>query len=339
MNMLFSFEHLRFALVVLLVLFTDVAFGQMEVGRAEVLEQGHEYTEQFYKGELGSILKKLSETMMEVIGGEEALGAFRQQVFDQFGAEVEVLDEQVSGLSGIDVYRRYARFEKSEQTILVEWSFTAETIEGFRIVPDPSTEAPSVYLEYQTKTPLRLPFDSEWFVFWGGRTVEQNYHAAFSDQHFAYDFVVARAGLTHQGDGKRNEDYYCFGLNILAPGDGVVRAAVDGVPDQTPGEMNAEQPFGNYVILEHGNSEFSFLVHLQQGSVVVQKGQEVKAGEVLGKCGNSGNSSEPHLHYHLQTTVVPSKGEGLPAQFQNYVADAVAVTRAEPVQGQVVRQP
>lgn len=63
----------------------------------------------------------------------------------------------------------------------------------------------------------------------------------------------------------------------------------------------------------------------------------MKAGQTLGLCGNSGNSSEPHLHYHLQNTGIFFDGDGLPAQFLNYVADGKAVERGEPRKGQQVR--
>jgi murein DD-endopeptidase MepM/ murein hydrolase activator NlpD len=340
MSSLISFEMLL--LVTALFLLTEVSVAQTvnpEVDEAQILEQGRQYTQQFYDGALNELVPKFSEALSELIGGEEGLRTFRGQVLEQLGAEVKVLDEQVSELPGRNVYRRYAQFENLEQTILVEWTFTDNMIEGFQIRLDTATEAPSNYLEYQTKSNLRLPFDGEWFVFWGGRTVAQNYHAAFPDQRFAYDFVVVQNGKTHQGEGTANEDYFCYGLDIVASAAGVVVVAVDGIADQTPGEMNAEQPLGNYVILDHQNGEFSFLAHLQQGSVAVRKGAEVKAGDALGHCGNSGNSSEPHLHYHLQTTAVSFAGEGLPAQFQNYLADAANVVRGEPVQGQIIRQP
>jgi murein DD-endopeptidase MepM/ murein hydrolase activator NlpD len=64
--------------------------------------------------------------------------------------------------------------------------------------------------------------------------------------------------------------------------------------------LNKKQPKGNYVIIDHGNGEYSFLAHLKKGSMVVAVGDSLKSGQFIGLCGNSGNSSEPHLHYHLQ---------------------------------------
>jgi murein DD-endopeptidase MepM/ murein hydrolase activator NlpD len=100
--------------------------------------------------------------------------------------------------------------------------------------------------------------------------------------------------------------------------------------------MNEEQVLGNHVIIDHGNQEFSFLCHLQNGSVTVKPGQTLAAGDALGRCGNSGRSSEPHLHYHMQNKPEPFRGEGLPAQFSNYRAGDTVVPRGEPKRGETV---
>ncbi len=114
-------------------------------------------------------------------------------------------------------------------------------------------------------------------------------------------------------------------------------AAGDGHDDNVPGKMDPGHPLGNHVILDHGNGEYSFLAHLQKGSVAVEVGDEVEVGTFLGLCGNSGNTSEPHIHYHLQDTPTFGKGRGMPAQFVDYLADGVPVERGEPVKPQVIR--
>ena len=94
-----------------------------------------------------------------------------------------------------------------------EWALgQSSIIYGFFIRPIPS-EAPSDFLDYQTKTNLRLPFNDLWDVVWGGRSIQDNYHAAYSDQRFASDFLIIKNGFTHIGDGATNEDYYC--LNVM----------------------------------------------------------------------------------------------------------------------------
>ena len=249
-----------------------------------------------------------------------------------------MLDERVDLVQGLMVYSRVARFERYGGPVLVQWAFGAGSeIAGFLVQGMPTDEpAPSSYLDHQTRAALRLPFEGEWTVFWGGRSVEENYHAAYVDQRFAMDVVIVRDGSTHTGDGGKNSDYHCFGQPVLAPGDGVVVAALDGVPDNAPGVFDDEGPLGNYVVIDHGTGEYSFLAHLRQGSVTVQPGQRVSAGDAIGECGNSGRSSEPHLHFHLQDSPEFGVGEGMPAQFLDYWADGELVERGEPVQGQVV---
>src|SRR5262249_25453278 len=135
---------------------------------------------------------------------------------------------------------------------------------------------------------------------------------------------------------KQNSDYFCYGKNLLAPAPGRIISAVDGLPDNVPGTMDPRHPAGNYVIIDHGKSEFSLLAHLQPGSLAVHEGQAVTSGQIVGRCGNSGNSSEPHLHYHLQNGPRFGDADGLPAQFRDYLVDGHAVVSGEPVQGQTV---
>ena len=309
-----------------------------EAADIDVLALGREHSAQFYAGESEALWEALGPDMRAAFGGQAAvLVTFRDQVAEQFGSESEIVSEAVEGAPGAQAYVRTARFEKSEQLMQLIFSYDAEgRATGFLIRPEP-TEAPSEYLEYQTKTPLRLPFEEDWFVFWGGRSLDQNYHTATRDQRFAYDILIMRDGATHTGDGTRNEDYHCFGKPVVAPGAGRVVSAAKDIADNVPGEMNPEQALGNHVILDHGNGEFSFLAHFKQGTLRVSEGDEVTAGQRLGLCGNSGNTTEPHIHYHLQNTSKLFDGDGLPAQFLDYVADGEAVERGEPVKGQVVR--
>ena len=102
------------------------------------------------------------------------------------------------------------------------------------------------------------------------------------------------------------------GTVILAPADGTVRSVVDGHPNMPPGELGGRPAGGNQIALEVAPREFLFLCHLQPGSITVQPGDQVAAGQVLGRVGNSGNTSEPHLHIHLQDSPNGDEGEGIP---------------------------
>ena len=178
---------------------------------------------------------------------------------------------------------------------------------------------------------LQLPFKGSWFVFWGGDTKKQNYHHGDSAERFALDMVILdKKGGTHSGKGTKNEDYYAYGDAILAPADGEVIEAVDGLRDNVPQKTTNDYAYGgNYVMIKHTEGIYSALQHLRCGSVQVKAGQHVKVGQKLGECGNSGNSSEPHLHFHLMDSDILSiydgeynrkpKAKGVKAYFETTV--------------------
>tara|TARA_R110000787_G_scaffold200643_13_gene311655 strand:+ start:994 stop:1965 length:972 start_codon:yes stop_codon:yes gene_type:complete len=149
-------------------------------------------------------------------------------------------------------------------------------------------------------TKMQLPFNEEWTVVWGGAKVEQNYHVAYKNQKYAYDLLMMKEGKSFKAGGKSNDDYYVFGKQVIAPCDATVVQVITEVKDNVPGEMNPKQLTGNTVVLKTEKSEFIMLAHFKEKSIAVKEGQKVKAGDLLGQCGNSGNSSEPHLHLSLQ---------------------------------------
>lgn len=184
---------------------------------------------------------------------------------------------------------------------------------GLRVTAPPPPD-PEVA---KTKLPLALPFRGPWLVFWGGDTLEKNQHVAHKSQRRAADLVkVGADGKTHTGDGRKNSDYLAYGQDILAAADGKVETVIDGVPENDPGSLNAYFATGNTVILRHDDTTFSVYAHLQPGKLRVRKGQAVKRGTVLGLCGNSGNSSEPHLHFQVQDGPKFEQSFGIEAVFQ-----------------------
>lgn len=324
-----------------LLLMVLLTLGLARDGEEERLQaRARVDVQRFYDGELDLLWEEFDEKLRASLGSLENFGRFHQQAVDQLGNETRILRESLTAVGGGWSYVRVATFEKlPERKFEVILGYDAqEKATGFLIRPVP-TEAPTKYLDYVTRTELRLPFEGEWTVVWGGRTLEVNYHTAYPDQRFAYDILATKDGATHTGEGKQNADYFCFGRPILAPAAGKVVVAVDGVEDNVPGEMNPRQAAGNHVILDHGNGEYSLLAHFQKGSLAVEAGAQVVPGQRLGLCGNSGNSTEPHLHFHLQTTGVFGKGDGLPAPFVDYLADGQRVERGEPVKGQHIRRP
>jgi len=184
-----------------------------------------------------------------------------------------------------------------------------------------------------------FPLRGIWYVGYGASF--HTGHRWAVPEEFALDIAkVGENDLSHKGDGTRFEDYYAYGADVLAAADGrVIRTANDQPEDSTamqrPDEtqeayfarLQKEQEerlakgptaiTGNYVMIDHGLSEYSLYAHLQPGSVRVHVGDQVKAGDVIGKLGSSGNSTEPHLHFHVCDKPDPLMCAGIPVNFNN----------------------
>ncbi len=126
--------------------------------------------------------------------------------------------------------------------------------------------------------------------------------AEYRGQSYAVDWVKV------DGWGRRSsgilpddlEDYFIFGEPVFAPCSGAVRKVENALPDRRPGRSEHLPPAGNFVLLECGGAQV-LLAHLMTGSVAVGPGDVVQAGQLIGRVGNSGRSTEPHLHLHAQT--------------------------------------
>lgn len=181
---------------------------------------------------------------------------------------------------------------------------------------------------HPTKQAYKPPFTGEWLVFWGGNNEFVNYHYASLGERYAYDLVIARGGLSYEGDPSKNESYYAFGQPVVAPRDGTVVRVENNIVDNDPvGVPNEKDMAGNYVVIDHGNGEYSMLAHFKKGSVVVKKGDVVKQGQLLGECGNSGNSSEPHIHFQVSDKPQFEEGMSIRIRFEGGI---------DPVYGQTI---
>jgi murein DD-endopeptidase MepM/ murein hydrolase activator NlpD len=178
---------------------------------------------------------------------------------------------------------------------------------------------PSAYDERPSTIQVRLPLDGPVTVAWGGATRDVNYHVGSPAERWAYDLLVTLDGSSHEGGGRAVSDYYAYNQPVRAPAAGRVVAIHDGEPDAEPGEPDRDRRGGNFVVIEVGPDQFLFLVHLKARSIRVQPGQQVRPGEVVARVGNSGNSTEPHVHLHLQDTAVPQAGQGIPFGFSSYI--------------------
>lgn len=301
------------------------------------VDNARKYTAEFFKKNFEDLYNKFSIEMKNEVS-ISYLNDFHAQFIRDFGNEIKILSERLDTIStNYTYYDRTSSFDKYDAPIYIRWILDKQmVIHGFFINTIPR-ETDSKYLDYKTKSELQLPFEGEWFVFWGGRMKEDNNHTSDVSQRFAYDFVQTKDGKTHISDGKKNEDYYCYDKLIVVPCAGRIISIENQIDDNTPGEMNPYLAAGNYVIIDHGNGEFSFMAHLKKGSIIAKKGDLILKGQEIGRCGNSGNSSEPHLHYHLQNDSIWFGGEGLPSQFRNYIANGDKVTNGEPHNGQIIK--
>ncbi|HKD81856.1 MAG TPA: M23 family metallopeptidase [Candidatus Angelobacter sp.] len=144
-------------------------------------------------------------------------------------------------------------------------------------------------------------------------------------QRFAIDWVRLNPdGKSFTGDPKDNKNYRAYGSEALAVADGVVTEVKDGIPENVPGINSRAVPItletvgGNHVILDIGHGRYGFYAHMQPGSLKVKLGDHVKGGQVLGLVGNSGNSTEPHLHFHLSNANSPLGSEGIPYALESF---------------------
>jgi murein DD-endopeptidase MepM/ murein hydrolase activator NlpD len=177
--------------------------------------------------------------------------------------------------------------------------------------------------EDQKSAFVRVPLDGQVLVAWGGDKVQHNYHAAYPDQRWAYDLVIKPAF----NQSTKLTDYGCYGKAVVAPANGKIIAIHDGEADMVPGkEIVLTGPAtGNHIVLqiEGDKTEYLEIGHLQKGSLSVAKGAMVREGDVIGRCGNSGNTSEPHVHIHYMRGVSAQYDPddifyGLPLKFRNH---------------------
>ena len=229
-----------------------------------------------------------------------------------------------------------AHCERGKLDIQV-WLDEKDKIIGLLFLP----HKPDIPVPEKNETRLSLPFKGRWLVLWGGDTEELNLHHDVPNQRFAFDFLGANEeGETHKGEGTVNEDYLAFGREVLAPADGSVTDVITGVRDNVPGSMNPYSALGNAVFIRHREQEVSLFAHLKIGSIKVKVGDKVKTGQVIGLCGNSGNSSEPHLHYHLQNTPIIQDGTGIKCYYQKVIVlengKKQSKVNYSPIKGQII---
>lgn len=176
---------------------------------------------------------------------------------------------------------------------------------------------------YSGTVEYSLPFCGKWAVVNGGVNEETSHSWDIYPQRYAYDFLILDdEASSYSGDPKDLKSYYCYGKEVLAPAEGVVVAVYDHFSDcriigggQT--DPSSSDIGGNRIVIQHSEHEFSTLCHLMPKSAAVRVGQPVRCGDIIARCGNSGNTSEPHLHFQVQNAKGFYSSIGLPIRFKS----------------------
>jgi len=214
-------------------------------------------------------------------------------------------------------------------------------------------------LQVEASLPIRMkgseveydfPLAGRWFVAVGQEL--HNPHRWVVPEEFALDIVkLGTNASTHMGDGAKRSDFYAYGETVIASADGTVIAVEDSIPET---DLNLQQPnespkeyqtrvlsmqdelmakgalhaAGNYIVVEHNAGEHSFYAHLLPGSARVHAGDRVKRGQSIARLGHSGNSTEPHLHFHVIDGADPLLSAGIPIRFRNVTLPLAGEDRA-----------
>jgi hypothetical protein len=192
---------------------------------------------------------------------------------------------------------------------------------------------------------VRLPFQGYWRVS-QGHTCSTNHRRGGLGGEFAWDFAAIDASGQLSGDAYRltgrNRDSFSFGQPVLAPADGSVVRVATGVSDNeglrvyprstlVEDVKRPEWVFGNFVVLKMDAGAYVLLAHLQQGSITVREGQRVEVGDPIARCGNSGNTVDPHVHLQIMDGPDPVAPQvrSLPGEFVDYT-EFVVIREGEP---------
>jgi urea transporter len=146
---------------------------------------------------------------------------------------------------------------------------------------------------------LGLPVFGKWYV-------SQGYNGTITHRGHWKDAIDLdmrdEEGKTFEKSGMIPENYYCYDKPVLAPADGLLAGILDTVNDNRIGEVDLKNNWGNSIVIRHDEQLYSQVSHLKPGSVRFKEGDRVKKGDILARCGNSGRSPEPHLHFQVQST-------------------------------------
>ncbi|MEJ7838496.1 MAG: Cpe/LpqF family protein [Thermomicrobiales bacterium] len=261
----------------------------------------------------------------------------------------DMLDERTLLLGeGTNGYR--AAYEWGPGYLVLDvYQMSDGTLSGFL----PSVQWPLPQVDTLAPIAVNAPFEGAWLTIWGGNSEFLNYHAVSPQQRYALDLAVWQNGASFAGNGLEVEDYHAYGQSLYAPVAGEVVSVESALPDmpsalaqqvdpavaEAAAAQAAEQtPVGNHVVLQIEDGLFVFLAHMMPGTATVAVGDTVTVSELLGRVGNSGNTSEPHIHLHVQTSpdLLDPAAAGVPIVWNAVAVNGQSSGDASPEQSDIV---
>ena len=312
--------------------YVDVA-GDYAAASDALRQRGRDVVDRLLAGDIASVYEQSAPEVKAQISLAEVERSFAEAQVVPIGPRVEERVIPVGPEQGAYI----ADHAQAEGRVRFQIGFASS---GLMPLVQPVTPLPPDPRATQPATAkLRLPFDGLWWAAEAPTPEIGNHHAVASDQRHAFDFLIWRDGSTRRGEGKENADHWAWGQAVRAPAQGTVVAVQDGLVDNRPGvETDTTHPAGNHVVIDLGHGEYAVLAHFQKGSIRVARGDEVTPGQILGLVGNSGNTSEPHIHFHVQDSpeFQPGGSVGIPVHFDDYEADGTVHAQGTPSGGQFV---
>lgn len=192
--------------------------------------------------------------------------------------------------------------------LLTIWHFSGAVTVGLVALIVPLICLTVRYYDRSSAITLEFPLKRGlYYTAHGGAFPLTNYHGIFvRAQRYACDFVRLNGfGTRARGiHPSKLENYSIYGVTVHSPGAGIILRSVDGLPDVSPGKIDTDNVAGNHVIIRLDGTDVNVLLaHMKNSSVLVKTGDRVSAGQEIGKVGNSGRTSEPHLHIHAQRQI------------------------------------
>jgi hypothetical protein len=284
---------------------------------------------------------RINKIEVSVYDADGAL-AFRRYI-DENGRPCGVctLPERVVPAGGsLDVFNPFHTFPAEMPLNRLHYEFLFERVEEKEpnLLTFISKSEVDVHpTAYAGKTNLVLPLKGRIYVFDGHdfyshhrrQDVFRSGQFRPNSVRYAYDLMAMDAsGRLYRGDRFKKEDWFSYGMPVYASAAGTVVDAANDIPENSYQGEQVVHPalpedvdpigLGNHVTLDHGNGEFSILVHMKPGSVALKKGDHVAQGQQIGAVGFSGDTFLPHLHYMLTDGMDERASRGLPSYFSGF---------------------